>query len=381
MRGRSGRAWAVAALSVAAGFAFGAPGLVVVRAGAERPVATETERGYPAVSLGALASALGYAWSADGLEVHGERIQFHPGSPFFAAGGRLHHLAHPPYRSDGSLMLPVQWASEWLPAALPGEWRFRAGRLESITRSARAAEPPPARARDRWVVVVDAGHGGVDPGAIGSRGTREKDVTLGVARALAQILTENPQIEVVMTRTTDTLIALDDRPRIANHVGADLFLSIHTNALNRPQVAGVETYFLDVAKTEDAERVARMENAAIRFEQRAGENLDPIRFMLRDLVQNAYLIESWRWADLVQGALGESLDTPSRGVKPAGFYVLVGANMPSVLAEIGYITNPREEQRLRSQAYQRRVAEALARSIETYLRSYGPRFEVAGTRR
>jgi N-acetylmuramoyl-L-alanine amidase len=184
-----------------------------------------------------------------------------------------------------------------------------------------------------------------------------------------------------MTRTTDTLIALDDRPRIANHVGADLFLSIHTNALNRPQIAGFETYFLAVAKTEEAERVAQMENAAIRFDRRPGVELDPITFMLRDLVQNAYLIESLRWAELVQQALAESLDAPNRGVKQAGFYVLVGANMPSVLAEIGYITNPREEQRLRSQAYQRRVAEALARSIETYLRSYGPRFEVAGTRR
>jgi N-acetylmuramoyl-L-alanine amidase len=178
---------------VAAGLAGGAPGLVVVRAGTERPLSTETTRGYPAVSLGALASALGYSWSADGLELHGERVEFRSGSPFFEAGGRLHHLANPPYRSEGSLMLPVQWASEWLPAALPGEWRFRAGRLEAIATSARAAEPPPTRPRERWVVVLDAGHGGVDPGAVGTRGTREKDVALRVARALAEILRENPR--------------------------------------------------------------------------------------------------------------------------------------------------------------------------------------------
>lgn len=380
MRGRSARVWALAALSVAAGFEGGAPGLVVVRAGAERPLATESARGFPAVGLGALAGALGYPWAADAIELGGSRIQFVPGSPFFQASGRTYQLAFAPYRSGGSLMLPVQWASDWLPAALPGEWRYRGGRLESVAEPARAAEPPPRRPRDRWVVVIDPGHGGVDPGAIGPKRTREKNVVLAVARALARVLEENPAIQVVMTRTTDTLIALEDRPRIANQAGADLFLSIHTNALHRPQVAGVETYFLDVAKTEDAERVARMENAAIRFE-RPSAGLDPITFMLRDLDQNAYLIESWRWADLVQGALGESLDTPSRGVKSAGFFVLVGANMPSVLAEIGYITNPEEEQKLRSKAYQDRVAESLARSIEAYLQSYGRRFEYVGTAR
>lgn len=375
--------WAVAAAGLAAAWAGRpAPTLVVVRGGAERVVVAEAARGYPAAGLGDLAAALGYAWSADVIELEGERVEFTAGLPYFRAGGRLHQLAHAPYRAAGALMISLQWASEWLPGALPARWRYRDGRLESLPSPRRASDPPPTRERDRWVVVVDAGHGGIDPGAIGPRGTREKDVALGVARALARALEDHPQIEVVMTRRTDTLVALDDRPKIANRAAGDLFLSIHTNALPRPNVAGFETYFLAVAKTEDAARVAQMENAAVRFDRgAAGVELDPITFMLRDLVQNAYLIESLRWAELVQASLAESIDAPNRGVKQAGFYVLVGANMPSVLVEIGYLTNPQEEQQLRSPTYQRRVAEALARSIETYLRTYGRRFRYVETAR
>lgn len=381
MRSRGARLWAAAAACLAASWAAGpAPPLVIVREGSERVLPAEASQGYPAVGLGALAGALGYAWSGDAIELEGERVQFSAHSPYFHAGGRVHQLAFAPYRTEGALMVPVQWASEWLPAAMPARWRYREGRLEAVAAPRRTAEPPPARRPDRWVVVVDAGHGGIDPGAIGPRGTKEKEVALAIARALAATLEEHPRIQVVMTRTRDTLIALDDRPRIANRAGADLFVSIHTNALPRPQIAGFETYFLDEAKTQDAARVAQMENAAARFDRGgAGGELDPITFMLRDLVQNDYLIESWRFAEVVQDALAESVDAPNRGVKNAGFYVLVGANMPSVLVEVGYITNPREEQHLRSAAYQRRVADALARSIEAYLQKYGRRFHYVET--
>lgn len=381
MPGRSGRARAWAAASLAAVLVGGAtPRLVVVREGAERPVATHAARGFSAVGLGDLATALGYPWAADAIDLEGQRVEFVAGSPFFRAGGRLQQLAHAPYREGGTLRVPLQWASEWLPAAFPSRWRYRDGRLEAVGPPPRTVEAPTRRPRDRWVVVVDPGHGGVDPGAVGPRGTREKDVALAVARALGRELKDHPAIEVVMTRTTDTLIALRDRPQMANRVDADLFLSIHTNALHRPQVAGFETYFLAVAETEDAARVARMENAAARFEREGtGAALDPITFMLRDLVQNAYLIESLRWAELVQESMAGSLDSPNRGVKQAGFYVLVGANMPSVLVEIGYITNLQEEQKLRSAAYQARVARALAQSVESYLRTYGRRFRYVDT--
>lgn len=386
-RGASGVLTAVVTFAVSVG-AAGAPTLVVIRDGVERVLTAESVRGFPAVGLRELAGALGYAWNGEAIEVDSRRVEFVPGSPFFHVGREVHQLASPPYRSGDALMLPVQWATEWLPANVPHRWRYADARLIAVesapSRTASSAGPPatPGR-RSRWVVVIDPGHGGVDPGSIGPRGTREKDVALGIARELAAALRNNGSIDVVLTRNTDTLIALADRPRIANLANGDLFISIHANAhKHRRSVSGFETYFLAVAQTEDAARVAQMENAAARYETgKSAKELDPITFMLRDLVQNAYLIESLRWAELVQGTLGGNLDAPNRGVKQAGFYVLVGTNMPAVLVEVGYITNAQEEMLLRSQAYQRRVARALGHSIERYLAIYGDRLRYAGEAR
>ncbi len=376
--GPSGSARALAAASALAAAAFAGeagPSLVVVREGSERALPVETARGYPAVALGDLATALGYAWSAEAVDLEEGRVEFVLGSPFFRFGGRVHQLAFPPYRAAEAVMLPAQWATEWLPSVAPRRWRYADGRLTAWAEPKPAATPRPRRP-DRWVVVIDPGHGGVDPGSIGPRGTREKDVALAVALELARALEQNPRIQVILTRTADTLIALADRPRIANEAGGDFFLSVHANALSRrSEISGFETYFLAVAKTEDAARVAQMENAAARFELGSGAGeLDPITFMLRDLIQNAYLIESLRLAEHGQGALDATLDTPNRGVKQAGFYVLVGATMPAVLVEVGYITHPREEMLLRSPTNLRRIAGALARATESYLQSYGRRF-------
>lgn len=383
VRSRSASGLAAAAATVALSLgAAAAPRLIVIRDGVERTLVEESSRGFPAVALSDLAAALGYRWTGDGMEVHGRRVEFVPGSPFFLAADRVHQLAFAPYRAGEALMLPTQWATEWLPANAPDRWRYVDGRLVALE-SPPASAPPGVPSRERWVVVLDPGHGGVDPGSVGSRGTREKDVTLAIAKQLAAVLRESSNIEVVLTRDADTLIALSERPKRANLANGDLFLSIHTNAhRQRRSVSGFETYFLAVAQTEDAERVARMENAAARYETgRTVHELDPITFMLRDLVQNAYLIESLRWAELVQGSLDASLGTPNRGVKQAGFYVLVGANMPAVLVEVGYISNPQEEMLLRSQAHQRRIARALAHSIERYLAIYGERFRYAGEAR
>jgi N-acetylmuramoyl-L-alanine amidase len=380
-RGGSVAAFAFAALAPWAADAP-APELVVVREGAERALAVESARGFAAVALADLGAALGYPGGPTHVEVEGERVEFTVGSPFFRVGDRVYHLGFAPYRgAGGALRVPLRWAVEWLPAAAPGRWRYADGRLVGAPGGAvpvaeRAARP---RRPDRWVVVVDPGHGGADPGAIGPGGTREKDVALGIARELAALLAEHPRIRVVLTRDRDTLVALADRPRIANAAGGDLFISIHANALGRrSNVSGFETYFLAVAKTEDEARVAQMENAAARFERGAPAGvLDPVTFMLRDLVQNAYLIESLRWAETIQAELERALDAPNRGVKQAGFYVLVGANMPAVLVEVGYLTNPREEAVLRSSRHQRRVARALAAALESYLQQYGRRFWAA----
>ncbi len=247
-----------------------------------------------------------------------------------------------------------------------------------------ASAPASAKARalrsaKQHVVVVDAGHGGPDNGMTGPIGAPrtlyEKHVTLAVARALEEAL-ERRGITVVMTRTRDTLIALSDRGKIANKANGDLFMSIHVNAANprwnNPGGArGYETYFLAEAKTEDERRVAAMENEAIRFETSANASHDdPLGFIIRDMAQNEHLRESAQLAELVQAGMKEVHPGPSRGVKQAGFRVLVTAFMPAVLVEIGFGSNRLEASYMSDPAKQRELAENLADAAVRYLAQY-----------
>ncbi|HEX6816706.1 MAG TPA: N-acetylmuramoyl-L-alanine amidase [Gemmatimonadaceae bacterium] len=235
-------------------------------------------------------------------------------------------------------------------------------------------------------VVVDAGHGGPDNGMSGPIGTRwkvyEKDITLQVAKKLAAALRDRG-LRVVMTRTTDTLIALSDRGRIANQHHGDLFVSIHVNAANPawrdPGAArGFETYFLAEAKTEDAKRVEEMENASVRFETDvSAKKGDPLSYIMNDMAQNEHLRESSELADLIQQHLGAIEPGPSRGVKQAGFRVLVTAYMPAVLVEIGFGTNPADARFITSAARQRQIASSIADATVEYLDHYQRRLGVA----
>lgn len=257
---------------------------------------------------------------------------------------------------------------------------LQAGSLPVQTTVKSGARPAPARtapAPRAPRVVLDAGHGGRDPGGPMRlpRGIHEKDVALGVALKLGQELHERG-VEVIYTRKTDTLIARADRGRIANESGGDLFISIHVNAANprwsQPAAArGFETYFLGVAKTEDAQRVEEMEEAAVRFETNAeiGEK-DPLSFILSDMMQNEHLRESADLAAIIQRHLGKTHPGPDRGVKQAGFTVLVTAFMPAVLVEVGFGTNPAEAEYLASAARQRSLARSIADATMEYLERY-----------
>jgi N-acetylmuramoyl-L-alanine amidase len=240
--------------------------------------------------------------------------------------------------------------------------------------------PAAGQGPERPLVVIDAGHGGEDPGALGPGGSREKDVTLGIARELEALLRADSGLEVRMTRDRDTLIALRDRPRLANRWrGAStpegrpaLFLSIHANAHRDPAARGYESYFLSEAKTEDARRVAEMENAAQTFDR--GEPADDaMGFILNDLRRNLYLRDSSDWAALLQARLAAAEPGPDRGVKQAGFLVLDGAFMPAVLVEVGFITNPAEEALLSDPAAQRRFASELAAAVRDFFASTAAR--------
>jgi N-acetylmuramoyl-L-alanine amidase len=218
--------------------------------------------------------------------------------------------------------------------------------------------PPEQRGRKVEVrrIVVDAGHGGGDLGAEGLGGIREKDITLAVAKELKSVLERRHDIEVILTRDGDESVGLVERTETANRYSADIFISLHCNAWPNAQAHGVETYFLSPAKTEWDADVARKENASVG----AAEDLD---FILWDLVQNAYIQESATLAEEVQARMSSDLGMSDRGVKQAGFRVLVGAFMPAILVEMGFVTNRRDSAKLSDPDFHRQVAEAMAEAI------------------
>jgi len=216
-------------------------------------------------------------------------------------------------------------------------------------------------------VVVDAGHGGKDTGAIGPRGVREKDLTLAIARRVGARL-KSLGFEVVMTRKGDAFVSLDERTRIANEAHADLFVSIHCNAARRRKLEGVETWTLNVSSNRYAARLAAFENAE------ADRTVSDLRLILADLATKANASDARDLAQSVQSSLVRTLRSrvgPVRdhGVKQALFYVLLGTRMPSILVETGFISNPAEEARLKSARFQEGTAEAIARGVKEYVES------------
>ncbi|MBX3132704.1 MAG: N-acetylmuramoyl-L-alanine amidase [Gemmatimonadaceae bacterium] len=247
-------------------------------------------------------------------------------------------------------------------------------------------DAPPGLLR-KYVVAVDAGHGGRDPGnpgvVLNGRRVNEALLTLAMAKRLESEL-RSRGLEVVMTRDEDRLVPLEQRGPIANGRRADLFISLHTNAANPnwrngSAVRGVETYFLATARTEDERRVAEMENEVVRFEVETSPDAgDPLGFILNDIAQNEHLRESADLAQLVQGALAAKHPGPSRGVKQAGFMVLSKAFMPAVLVEVGFGTNVDDARWMASVAGQREIAESISDAVFEYLRHYERRTRTAG---
>jgi N-acetylmuramoyl-L-alanine amidase len=216
-------------------------------------------------------------------------------------------------------------------------------------------------------IVLDAGHGGHDPGAQ-STGINESELTLDVALRLSRLLEKQPGVEVVMTRDTDVFVPLEERTALANREGADLFLSIHANASRSATARGVETYFLNFASNPEAEAVAARENSA---SARAMHSLPDI---VRAIALNNKIDESRDFAEMVQRSMVRRLATRNKlvrdlGVKQAPFVVLIGASMPSVLAEISFVTNKQEGQLLKTGPYRQQIAEALFDAVVRYQQS------------
>jgi len=238
--------------------------------------------------------------------------------------------------------------------------------------------PPPARAHpkpsaQKYLIVIDAGHGGKDPGAIGPGRMREKDVTLAVAKKLKKRLErENPNLEVVLTRSDDTYLSLVERTAKANILNANLFISIHCNASPNRQVAGIETYYLDNTTDRAALKLAARENFVT--EEKMTQTGD-LNYILADMATSSKVEDSVPLAGLIQESLVRELKKEyggvnNLGVKKAPFWVLTGARMPCVLIETSFISNRKEEKRLASFAYQDDLAHAVALGVRSYLREH-----------
>ncbi|MDQ6690583.1 MAG: N-acetylmuramoyl-L-alanine amidase [Gemmatimonadota bacterium] len=374
-----------------------APTFIVVRDGAAAvSVPVTIDGGQPSVRADALMRAmrgvlitstnLHYTLSLPRL-----KLDLIDGIPFAKRDTLTIPLTRAPQVRGGQLYLPFQFVSEVIPRygggyfydAARGELRTFSG----VATASRAVPPVITRPSARKVVVIDAGHGGPDLGMTGPIGNSawfvEKDVTLSVAKKLATVLRARG-VDVLMTRTADTLIALADRGKIANSNHGDVFVSIHVNAPGYTSAAaarerGFETYFLAEAKTEDERRVQDMENESVKFETGANAPKgDPLNFIITDMAQNEHLRESSDLALTIQNGLIDVHPGPNRGVQQANFAVLRGSYMPAVLIEIGFGSNQSEATFLSDQDNQRSLARNIAESVLRYLAHYESR--VGGAR-
>ncbi len=238
--------------------------------------------------------------------------------------------------------------------------------------------PAGREVRDHFdTVVIDAGHGGDDEGAVGTGGLTEKELVLDVAGRLARRLRDRG-LTVVLTRQDDTFVPLETRTSVANDARADLFISIHANAARSSAPRGVETYFVSLeASDESARQVAQRENDAFGTHAASMVEDDPLLALLGDMIATEHVRESSEFARLAQAELADLGSVPSRGVKQAPFVVLMGVQMPASLIEIGFLTNAGDERAVRAAPRRDAIADALARAVA----SFGERFDARRGRR
>ena len=229
--------------------------------------------------------------------------------------------------------------------------------------------------RKKWLldtIVIDPGHGGKDPGTLGQKGTLEKDIVLDISLRLGKLIEEEMGAKVIYTRTTDVFIPLWKRTKIANESGGKVFISIHANSTTNHKVNGFETYLLRPGKTDDAIDVAQRENSVINMEEHhhsygdfSSENL-----ILATMAQNVFMKESEFFAAAIQKELAKVIGSKNRGVKQAGFQVLVGASMPNVLIETGFLSNSREEKNLNKKGFRKKIARGIFNALVEFKDKY-----------
>ncbi len=357
-------------------------------------VEVERHRGFPAFEAGVL-EGLGWSVHDEGQEVRlnhrtGIELGFTPSSPFVDWEGAPVQMVDGPYHFGDAFYLPLQLLVDLLPGFFPAAYEWDPELRSLQVEGASAPEGPPSEReappqrepradRPPRVVIIDPGHGGHDTGAMGPSGVTEKEVALAVSRALAEVLAEDPSVEVRMTREGDDFVPLWERGTMATEWKGErpgLFLSIHANGLlDRPDVRGFETYFLSEARTEHERRVAAAENAPLRLEgpeERAPVD-DPL---LAEIIRDLRTFDHQHWSALLAEMIQDELATfhpgPNRGVKQGPFAVITNSMMPSVLVEVGFLSHRDEESLLTDPTFHRETAQALARSVERFFQRYPP---------
>jgi N-acetylmuramoyl-L-alanine amidase len=296
------------------------------------------------------------------------------GAPFAEQSYQNPHLAKVMFRpNEVELQLTgadVQGSAYRLDDPFRVVLDLRKGPAAATPGAAGAINLPQQRVPGIRTIVIDPGHGGSDTGAIGPGGLEEKTITLALAKKLSASLSKQLKVRVVLTRDTDELIPLTQRTAIANQFQADLFLSIHLNSSLRKGAQGTESYFLSLdASDELSKQVAERENDV--EEAPASPALEgDLKLILWDLAQQEYLKESSELAETVQDELSKATNTENRGVKQAPFRVLIGATMPASLVEVGFISNPDEEAKLKSEEHQDKLVAAIVNAVGRFKTQY-----------
>ncbi len=320
-------------------------------------------KGIPYVSLSAICDLKGISWEYDtysrivNLARGKHRLNIKVGDNMVLLDGSPKRLSHPVDFYQGAVVVPLKFVEEV---------------INPITEEPVSVERPVASNLAVGRIVIDAGHGGFDPGAIGRTGLREKDINLDIAKRLARVL-KDAGIEVVMTRSIDSFISLERRVQIANDARAGLFVSIHTNASKVRSLNGFEVYYVSPFVSDSSRAISAVSDGKFRLDPACfyGTPSRSLRATLWDMTYACARSESIELARSICRSSEEDLSVKMLGVKKAAFHVLKGARMPAVLVEVGFVSNPREEKLLKNTYYRQQLADAIGSGILDYCKDYG----------
>jgi N-acetylmuramoyl-L-alanine amidase len=325
------------------------------------------------VPITAIASKSGWALETEAgvevLRVDTFVLRARRNNPFYFLNAQCRQFVIAPQEWDGALWVPLSGLIQALPATLlrqnpqDGSLQIQKIKMNDMPSGEKSSQSSQA-AWTMNTVIIDPGHGGKDVGAVSASGTMEKDIVLDISRRLAKILLKEG-LNAKLTRTDDRFVPLAERTQFANSNRGDLFVSIHCNASSARSARGVETYFLSPARTESAVSVALLENSVAKLEENPDQyqDLTDENYILLTMATSQYLKDSENLASITLQDVAEVTAIPKRRVDQAGFYVLIGASMPAILFEAGFLTNPEDEEYLTSKRGREKIAEALAESI------------------